>query len=155
MRSQVPPAAVYELQRLCDEVPPFDTAAALRTVEASLGRPVAEVCAQQPHPLPAGHPRPTPTFAPQPVASSHPRCDLQVYRGLDATTRPIAAASLGQVYKVELLDTGEGDKLVALKVQRPDMIRAVALDMYVLRRLSAAYDVLTTTFTRQPPCASP
>ena len=51
------------------------------------------------------------------------------FGGLDASTPPVAAASLGQVYKVEL----EG-RTVALKVQRPDVIAAVALDLALLRK---------------------
>lgn len=42
---------------------------------------------------------------------------------------PIAAASLGQVYRARLRATGE---IVAVKVRRPDLPRRVALDMAVL-----------------------
>ncbi len=45
---------------------------------------------------------------------------------------PIAAASLGQVYKGKL-KTGE---TVAVKVQRPDLNRRISLDLYVLRQLA-------------------
>nr|WP_202925296.1 AarF/ABC1/UbiB kinase family protein [Myxacorys almedinensis] len=45
---------------------------------------------------------------------------------------PIAAASLGQVYKGRL-KTGEQ---VAVKVQRPGLAQNIALDMYILRRLA-------------------
>ncbi|MGB3495549.1 MAG: AarF/ABC1/UbiB kinase family protein [Elainellaceae cyanobacterium] len=45
---------------------------------------------------------------------------------------PIAAASLGQVYKGKL-KTGE---TVAVKVQRPDLTRRISLDIYVLRQLA-------------------
>jgi predicted unusual protein kinase regulating ubiquinone biosynthesis (AarF/ABC1/UbiB family) len=46
---------------------------------------------------------------------------------------PIAAASLGQVYKATL-KTGEK---VAVKVQRPGLAKNIALDVYILRGLSA------------------
>ncbi|MGK7889735.1 MAG: ABC1 kinase family protein [Leptolyngbyaceae cyanobacterium] len=46
---------------------------------------------------------------------------------------PIAAASLGQVYKGKL-KSGEA---VAVKVQRPDLREQIALDVYILRQLSS------------------
>ncbi|AFY75192.1 putative unusual protein kinase [Synechococcus sp. PCC 7502] len=55
----------------------------------------------------------------------------EIYAEISAN--PIAAASLGQVYKGRLR-TGEQ---VAIKVQRPDINEAIALDMYILRGLSA------------------
>ncbi|OEL32177.1 putative aarF domain-containing protein kinase [Dichanthelium oligosanthes] len=45
---------------------------------------------------------------------------------------PIAAASLGQVYKARLKYSG---KLVAVKVQRPSIEDAIGLDFYLLRGL--------------------
>jgi len=45
---------------------------------------------------------------------------------------PIAAASLGQVYQ-GYLKTGEK---VAVKVQRPDLLTAIELDIYIMRRLA-------------------
>jgi predicted unusual protein kinase regulating ubiquinone biosynthesis (AarF/ABC1/UbiB family) len=51
----------------------------------------------------------------------------------ELTEQPIAAASLGQVYKGRL-HTGEW---VAVKVQRPGLAQSIALDMYILRQLAA------------------
>ncbi|KAG6497719.1 hypothetical protein ZIOFF_045623 [Zingiber officinale] len=45
---------------------------------------------------------------------------------------PIAAASLGQVYKAQLKQTGQ---FVAVKVQRPGIEEAIGLDFYLLRGL--------------------
>ncbi|MBD2387978.1 ABC1 kinase family protein [Cylindrospermum sp. FACHB-282] len=47
--------------------------------------------------------------------------------------QPIAAASLGQVYKGKL-KTGEE---VAIKVQRPDLRERITIDLYILRRIAA------------------
>lgn len=55
----------------------------------------------------------------------------QVYAEL--SPQPIAAASLGQVYKGKL-KTGE---TVAIKVQRPDLRERITVDLYVLRRIAA------------------
>ncbi|NJK99357.1 MAG: AarF/ABC1/UbiB kinase family protein [Spirulinaceae cyanobacterium SM2_1_0] len=49
------------------------------------------------------------------------------------TPDPVAAASLGQVYKGEL-KTGE---TVAVKVQRPDLVRRITRDVYLIRGLAA------------------
>ncbi len=54
-----------------------------------------------------------------------------VYAELSA--QPIAAASLGQVYKGKL-KTGEE---VAVKVQRPDLREGITIDLYILRNLAA------------------
>ncbi|ABA21853.1 ABC-1 [Trichormus variabilis ATCC 29413] len=55
----------------------------------------------------------------------------EVYAELSA--QPIAAASLGQVYKGKL-KTGEE---VAVKVQRPDLRERITIDLYILRGLAA------------------
>ncbi len=54
----------------------------------------------------------------------------EIYAELSPT--PIAAASLGQVYKGKL-KTGE---MVAVKVQRPDLDKGVTLDIYIMRQLA-------------------
>lgn len=48
------------------------------------------------------------------------------------STSPIAAASLGQVYKAQLKYSGQ---LVAVKVQRPGIEEAIGLDFYLIRGL--------------------
>ncbi len=50
----------------------------------------------------------------------------------ELTPSPVAAASLGQVYKGKL-KTGE---TVAVKVQRPGLAQRIAIDVYILRRLA-------------------
>ena len=51
----------------------------------------------------------------------------------ELSPQPIAAASLGQVYKGKL-KTGEN---VAVKVQRPDLIEQITLDIYIMRSLAS------------------
>ena len=50
----------------------------------------------------------------------------------ELTADPVAAASLGQVYKGKL-PTGE---TVAVKVQRPGLTERIALDLYILRAIA-------------------
>ncbi|MBL1210602.1 AarF/ABC1/UbiB kinase family protein [Geminocystis sp. GBBB08] len=54
----------------------------------------------------------------------------QIYA--EISPNPIAAASLGQVYRGKL-KTGEE---VAIKVQRPDLVRRITLDIYIMRTLA-------------------
>lgn len=51
----------------------------------------------------------------------------------ELSPQPIAAASLGQVYKGKL-KTGEE---VAVKVQRPDLTRRITLDIYIMRSIAS------------------
>jgi len=48
----------------------------------------------------------------------------------EITPEPVAAASLGQVYKAKLRATGE---TVAVKVQRPAVLETVSLDLFLAR----------------------
>lgn len=48
------------------------------------------------------------------------------------SSSPIAAASLGQVYKAQLKFSGH---IVAVKVQRPGIEEAIGLDFYLIRAL--------------------
>mmetsp|Transcript_8648 Transcript_8648/g.12757 ORF Transcript_8648/g.12757 Transcript_8648/m.12757 type:complete len:502 (+) Transcript_8648:75-1580(+) len=57
----------------------------------------------------------------------------------------VASASLGQVYKTRL----EGEA-VAIKVQRPDMLQKVSLDLYLLHQYANFVDKFTSIFTEQP-----
>ena len=89
------PRAMVELQQLCDKVPCFDSALAMRTIEEELGRPPSEIFSKM-------------------------------------TAEPVAAASLGQVYKATLAETGEE---VAVKVQRPFVLETVSLDLHLVRNI--------------------
>lgn len=92
----VSPAAMAEMVKLQDQLPPFSNETARRFIEEEIGQP--------------------------PEA---------VYEYLSAA--PIAAASLGQVYKGRL-KTGEE---VAVKVQRPGLADQITKDIYVIRILAA------------------
>lgn len=63
---------------------------------------------------------------------------------VDISDKPIAAASLGQVYKAKLRATGQE---VAIKVQRPDMLRKVSLDLYCMKRVARLMEVVERRFT--------
>ena len=83
-----------ELTKLQDDLPSFDHAIALQTVEAELGAPVDQL--------------------------------FDEFPGV-----PVAAASLGQVYKARL----HGQHWVAVKVQRPNLAFILRRDMVLIRTL--------------------
>ncbi|MGA7953863.1 MAG: AarF/ABC1/UbiB kinase family protein [Gloeobacterales cyanobacterium] len=63
------------------------------------------------------------------IAEELGRTPQEVYQ--EISPEPIAAASLGQVYKGRL-KTGQA---VAIKVQRPDLVPRISLDLYIFRSL--------------------
>jgi len=58
------------------------------------------------------------------------RPHTEIYSAI--TEEPVAAASLGQVYKATLRETGEE---VAVKVQRPYVLETVSLDLHLVRNI--------------------
>jgi len=72
----------------------------------------------------------------------------EVFMDLNSTVSPIAAASLGQVYRVKLKEEGEE---VAVKVQRPDMLQAVLRDIYIIRQWAKFVDFVKSKITHQRP----
>jgi predicted unusual protein kinase regulating ubiquinone biosynthesis (AarF/ABC1/UbiB family) len=86
-----------QLTRLQDDLPSFNHAIALATIEAELGGPAHELFAEFPD-------------------------------------YPVAAASLGQVYKARLAD----GRWVAVKVQRPNLAYLLRRDLVLIRLLAIA-----------------
>lgn len=61
------------------------------------------------------------------------------------TDQPIASASIGQVYKATLLNGQE----VAIKVQRPNVLAEIALDLYLLRLLTPFQVKISNTINKR------
>jgi len=59
----------------------------------------------------------------------------------DMTPEPVAAASLGQVYKATLLDPPGVE--VAVKIQRPAVLETVSLDLYLVRKVASFLSYLS------------
>ncbi|KAM4122569.1 hypothetical protein ACB094_01G093900 [Castanea mollissima] len=90
----LPTVYCQELAKLQDQIPPFPTHIAIKSIETQLGAPLSQIFA-------------------------------------DISPEPIAAASLGQVYKAHL-HSGE---LVAVKVQRPGMSLSLTLDALLFQMI--------------------
>eukprot|EP00929_Paragymnodinium_shiwhaense_P057217 TRINITY_DN28632_c0_g1_i1.p1 TRINITY_DN28632_c0_g1~~TRINITY_DN28632_c0_g1_i1.p1 ORF type:complete len:459 (+),score=71.01 TRINITY_DN28632_c0_g1_i1:106-1482(+) len=67
-----------------------------------------------------------------------------IFSGVGETPAPIAAASLGQVYRWTF-----NGRTVAVKVQRPGMQEQVSLDLYILLGAAALWDWLMRRLTKQ------
>jgi len=96
----LPEPYLLELQKLQDQVPPFDSEVAIEIIENELGARIEDVFVS--------------------------REDFK---------KPVAAASLGQVYQARLKENGI---TVAVKVQRPKVLEAVTIDLYVTRLILLA-----------------
>lgn len=59
----------------------------------------------------------------------------------------VAAASLGQVYKATL----KSGEMIAIKVQRPDMVEKVSLDLFLLNQYGLLLDTVFGVLTQQIP----
>ena len=74
----------------------------------------------------------------------------------DFPSEPIAAASLGQVYKAVVRNDGEDNGVerdVAVKVQRPNIMNQIALDMHLIREVAPVIKRtfnINTDFVVQP-----
>jgi len=114
------PAAMVELQKLCDKVPSFDSRVAMELIQSELGRPWQEVRCPGPGSRTCSrgrcvHGKAWGAVIAVPVGLNSGLVlrrsgGAQVYAEL--SPEPVAAASLGQVYKGRL-KTGE---VVAVKV---------------------------------------
>ena len=79
-------------------------------------------------------------IAPFPTADAFAVLEADLGRPVSAvfssiSPEPVAAASLGQVYRATLADGGAE---VAVKVQRPHLLPTIALDIFILRNAAKA-----------------
>ncbi|PKA48438.1 putative aarF domain-containing protein kinase [Apostasia shenzhenica] len=104
------PAAMTELQKLCDKVPSFSDDVAMALIEEELGRPWHETYSE---------------LTSSPIAAG-------ISSSIVFLMSLASYSSLGQVYKGRLKETGD---LVAVKVQRPFVLETVTIDLYIIRKV--------------------
>ena len=124
----IPEAYALELRSLQDAVPPFDDRVARRILARELS--IAERGGG------GGGGGDTLRFPVSPSEAALPG-DAETERILKRTfaelsPRPLASASIGQVYKGTLTD----GRVVAVKVQRPSVLREISLDLFILRAIT-------------------
>lgn len=101
----IPEAYALELRQLQDAVPPFSTPEAYAIIAKELGLNY------------------DPSNTVNPLSGN-------IIKSI--SRKPIASASIGQVYKATLTDGRE----VAIKVQRPNILSEISLDLFLLRLLT-------------------
>ena len=191
----MPPEAIKELQKLCDAVAAVDAAVARATVEEQLRKAFLHPLGEEEVSSTVDVRERTSSLGEAHVRRSRDssgreeqgeRIVAEVMAAFDATGELVAAASLGQVYKVsvrgeilELAESVRGMKIVfpedsggadsgnevvrtrtgnetffpsrmnadgrvevALKVQRPDMLRALSLDFFLIRKICSRIEDL-------------
>lgn len=130
----ISPTVLFELQRLCDAVPPFDNKIAMRVLAQEL----------------------TSSMRADSRVGDNSNADFRsedevnriVTSVFEEIPRLVASASLGQVYKAT---TKKSQQKVAIKIQRPDILETVTLDLFLLLSYGKAVDKLCSIFTNQIP----
>jgi aarF domain-containing kinase len=134
------PRAMVELQQLCDKVPSFPSPMAMRTIEEELCDVATAMMSGSGSESTRGEAAAAAAAAAAGVAQAQSASTASTSAGggvvntifSDISPEPVAAASLGQVYKATLRATGE---TVAVKVQRPFVLETVSLDLFLVRSL--------------------
>jgi hypothetical protein len=171
----VSPIVLRELQRLCDAVPPFDDGIAMRVLAEELMSTSSSSSSSSSSSLRrrgAGGGggqdgdgdaiRNSNDDAASRIEAKED-VDAAILRVFEDVPVLVASASLGQVYKARLRSNdGGGDASarstgasssmeVAIKIQRPDILETVSLDLYLLVSYGKMVDKLCSLFTNQIP----
>ena len=136
----VSPTVLYELQRLCDAVPPFDNGIAMKVLAEEL------VATNQ-----VGHTAETKTD----TDMNERQIKATILSVFEEMPTLVASASLGQVYKATLRrsssDDSDNNEQVAIKIQRPDIFKTVTLDLFLLVTYGKCVDKICSILTNQIP----
>ena len=152
----VSPIVLRELQRLCDAVPPFDDGMAMRVLAEDLRSSTSSSSLRMSN----GDEDAIRTSK----IDEKGGVDAAILRVFEEMPVLVASASLGQVYKARLRSNDGGDnastgtttglsssRQVAIKIQRPDILETVSLDLYLLVSYGKMMDKLCSLLTNQIP----
>lgn len=128
----ISPTVLYELQRLCDAVPPFDDKVAMKVLAQDLAsKKKAGIDNDYDY-----------------NNMNEEEVNSIVTSVFEEMPRLVASASLGQVYKAI---TKESKQQVAIKIQRPDILEIVTLDLFLLLSYGKVVDKFCSLVTNQIP----
>ena len=136
----VSPTALYELQKLCDSVPPFDDKIAMKVLAEELFLSIRRR-----------------VDASTSVNDNNNGVEHTILQVFEEMPTLIASASLGQVYRGTLrstcfdADNDRTSRQVAIKIQRPDILDTVTLDLFLLVSYGKLVDKLFSIITNQIP----
>lgn len=148
----VSPTVLYELQRLCDAVPPFADDIAMKVLAEDLLS--AKGC--------DGDASSSSNTTPM----NGKEINDMILDTFENMPQLVASASLGQVYKATLRSSNNESttatkhtnnnksalvEQVAIKIQRPDMLETVSLDLFLLVSYGKTVDKLCSVLTNQIP----
>ncbi|KAL3797732.1 hypothetical protein HJC23_000277 [Cyclotella cryptica] len=130
----VSPIVLYELQRLCDAVPPFECSIAMRVLADELESTRR-------------------TGLKQNKKRNNEDVKSIISKVFDEMPTLVASASLGQVYKAKLrpVDEKSEPECVAIKIQRPDILQTVTLDLFLMVTYGKFVDKICSFLTNQIP----
>ena len=164
----ISPTVLKELQHLCDAVPPFDDTIAMRTLAEELR--TSSLVSNR---LGRKNPNDNNNIGESDYVGTAgiPDINATILSVFEEIPKLVASASLGQVYKATLRSHGDDvvdddttapdndtqSKLirrkreVAIKIQRPDILHTVSLDLYLLISYGKMMDRLCSILTNQIP----
>jgi aarF domain-containing kinase len=164
----ISPTVLKELQHLCDAVPPFDDTIAMRTLAEELR--TSSLVSNR---LGRKNPNDNNNIGESDYVGTAgiPDINATILSVFEEIPELVASASLGQVYKATLRSHGDDvvdddttapdndtqSKLirrkreVAIKIQRPDILHTVSLDLYLLISYGKMMDRLCSILTNQIP----
>jgi len=144
----VSPVVLHELQRLCDAVPPFEDEIAMKVLAEELSLTMGDDHADTTN---------------KPKLNGKEARTATILNAFEEMPQLVASASLGQVYKATLRSNNDDSstikgansktskKQVAIKIQRPDMLQTVSLDLFLLISYGKTVDKLCSILTNQIP----
>lgn len=147
----VSPVVLGELQRLCDAVPPFDDEVAMRVLAKELKSAAA-----------ASSRGDDDDEEENETVLGAEEVEATILKVFEDMPDLVASASLGQVYKATLRSNDDDNDSVddvrdrtsgevAIKIQRPDMLSTVSLDLFLLVSYGKMVDGLCSVLTNQIP----